>query len=51
MSLLATEKVPQPYAIDAVVVTDVLARTLGVQVVGDCVVGISDGGGVRRMRR
>jgi hypothetical protein len=31
VSLLATKRVPQPFAIDAVVVTDVLARTLGVR--------------------
>ena len=30
-TLLATDKVPQPYAIDGVVVTDVLTRTLGVR--------------------
>ena len=31
MTLFATERVPQPYAIDAVVVADVLSRTLGVR--------------------
>lgn len=31
MSLLATEKLPQPYAIDCVVERDVTARTLGVR--------------------
>ena len=29
MSLYATEKLPQPFAIDAVVVTDVASRSLG----------------------
>jgi hypothetical protein len=31
VSLYATEKVPQPIAIDGVVVSDVLARSLGVR--------------------
>jgi hypothetical protein len=50
VSLSQTEKLPQPYALDGVVVTDVATRSLGVRL-SELASGFKGCGGRRRIRR